>query len=143
MRKEIIFAVVLGVILGTIILYGSYIANKATSQSTITLDTQKVVETPPTITLTPTTTPLTITFPRDNYVSFTDQITITGTGPITSPIAIISENNEYIIDTDATGRFSTDITLVGGENDISLTTYNDNQIGTVKLTIIYTTADIK
>ena len=145
MRKEILFAILLGILLGSIILYGTYIANKATSN----LQPTAIVQTPDSGVSTPTipseNTPATlkITFPYNNYVSFSDKINITGIGPLNSPIAVITEKDENIVYTDNQGKFDLPVVLIGGENTITLSIPSLDTVETTTLSVIYTTADIK
>jgi hypothetical protein len=143
MRKEIIFAIILGLILGGIILYGLRLANQATKDLTL-------IQTTPTPESQPTDTEiapdnksiLTITSPLDNSVSSIDKITLTGSGPANTDLAIIAENYQEFIQTDNQGNFGQEIDLISGENEISVSLVNQNQLETQQITVIYTTAKI-
>ncbi len=140
MRKEIILAIVLGVLLGVVIIFGINLANQSSSNT----PTQPGNQTTPTTTVTPTPTPsLQVISPNNNSVSFEDTVTLVGKAKPESWVAIIWEENENIIQSDQTGNFSQEISLVGGENIIQLTATNgqDYQEST-NITIIYTTAAI-
>ena len=148
MRKEIIFAVVLGIILGGIILYGLRLANEATKDLTQSLSTPTPISengNPPSQ-ITPTPNPdntIIITSPQNNFVSNENKITITGSAPKNTNLTIISEKAETIIETDENGKFNQEITLVGGENEITISGVINNEIKSTTITIIYTTAEIK
>lgn len=145
MRKEIIFAIILGIALGGIILYGSYIANQAATNtradsSAPSAPVQYTNSTPSAdIRTNPT---FSLSFPTANYVTFTDTLKLTGSAPAGSTIAIISETGETFTEADQNGHFEADVTLISGENEITLTTQVRNQPETIKSTVIYTTADI-
>lgn len=141
MRKEVILAIIIGVILGGIVLYGLKIANQ-----TVVVQKTEEEPTPIAITITPTPTPTeTLTFdsPADHSVSFTSTITLVGhTTPQTS-VAITSESEDEIIESDNIGNFSTEITLIGGENIITATIpLQDGTVYTKSLTVIYTSTTI-
>jgi hypothetical protein len=141
MRKEIILAIVLGVILGVVIIFGINLANQSSSDT----PTQPGSQATPTTSLTPTPTPsLQIVAPNNNSVSFEDTVTLVGKAKPESWIAIIWEENENIIQSDQSGSFSQEISLIGGENIIQITATNgqDYQEST-NITIIYTTAEIQ
>lgn len=142
MRKEVILAIIIGIILGTIVLYGLKIANQ-------TVENQKteLTPTPTTVVLTPTVTPtnsLTIDTPTDHSVSFTPTITLTGhTKPLTA-VALSVETTDDIIQSDEQGNFTTEITLIGGENIITATIANqDGSVVTKKISVIYTSSAIE
>lgn len=141
MRKEIIFAIVLGLILGVVIIYGIQIANrsakelaKTTAATTPTQETQPII---------PVSQPLTITSPQDHSVSFADTITITGTTKPGSEIIIAASEDEIYANPDITGLFNAKVKLIGGENIITITSLSpDQKQETIELTVIYTTAKI-
>jgi hypothetical protein len=145
MRKEIIFAIVLGIVLGGIILYGLRLANEATKDLTKNLTTP----TPPLINqteLTPTPnkeTTIVISTPKNNSVANTNKITLTGTAPANTNLTLISEKAEDLIKTNEGGNFSQEIILISGENEISVSGIVNNELKTTQITIIYTTAEIK
>jgi len=145
MRKEIIFAIILGLILGGIILYGLRLANQATKDLNLTPQTTPTPEVQSTNSQTSPETKdtLTISYPQDNSVSSTEKITLTGSGPANANLAIIAENYQEFIQTDDQGNFSQEINLVGGENEISVSLVNQGKLETKQITIIYTTAKIE
>jgi len=139
MRKEIIFAIILGIILGGVIIYGIKFTNQATST---TGDIPEVTTTP-----TPPFPPassLKIISPQNHAVLFISEVTIQGTTLPNAHLAIIWEEDEAIIESDQLGNFSLPIELVGGENKITINAVNQDGLNQTKtLTVIYTTAEIK
>ena len=138
MRKEIILAIVLGVILGVVIVFGINLANQSANNTDLPNQT-----TSPTTQLTPTPTPtLQITSPLNNSVSFEETITLTGKTMQNAWVALIWEDDETIIKSDETGIFEQEINLVGGENIIKVTasdglSYQEE----TEIIVIYTTAE--
>lgn len=146
MRKEVIFAIILGIALGAIILYGSQIANQAAKDAALPQNpVESLIAATPTSTPSPTLTKnlLTITKPQNNFVSASSELDITGKAPAKTTLALISESDEQIIETDAEGNFASIVTLIGGENEITITGLIDNQPQSVSLTVIYSSAEIK
>jgi len=137
MRKEVIFALILGSMLGGVILYGINLANKSAS-----LNPQPITETtsPKTPQTTPPITPdLIIATPQNHAVVFESELTIKGSSKPGSTIVIVSDEDEKIIDTDDNGSFDTTVELLGGENNILVSSYlSSTPIASASLQIIYT-----
>ena len=142
MRKEVILAIIIGIILGGVVLYGLKIANQSASQFS---QKPEASVTPPTV-VTPIPTPidsLTIETPIDHFVSFETNITLKGhTQPMTN-IAFTSESNDDIVQSDAQGNFSIPVTLIGGENVLTVTAlFSDNTSTSQSIVVIYTSSTI-
>ncbi len=146
MRKEIVFAIVIGAILGTVILYGLKIAKEAT-QKAITTNLPKATEQTSslaTVTAAPTppTAKLTITYPQDQSVLFEKNIIVRGKAPANSDLTVIYEGSETIVTSDNKGNYETNISLVGGENEIRVTTIIGSTQEDQTVTVIYTTSTL-
>lgn len=142
MRKEVILAIIIGIILGAVVLYGLKIANQ-----TVESTKSENAAPSPTVAQTPTPTPvdfLTIDTPNDHAVVFTPTVTIKGHTKPDNAIAITSESTDDIIQSDTQGAFTTDLQLIGGENVITATIVlpNGNTLSKT-LTIIYTSTAIE
>lgn len=129
MRKEVILAVIIGVLLGGIILYGINLAN---SSSKINLDDQdpnkNTQETPSTVKT--SENQISIIFPQGNSVVTDSQLTLKGSAKPNSSVAIITESDDIITTSDSTGNFSSLINLISGENLITITAVDENQATT-------------
>ena len=140
MRKEVILAVIIGVLLGGVILYGINLANNSSSSN----DTESEIEGPSNKT-TPTPTKkadnqVSITTPQNNSVVTEAIVTLKGSAKPNSNIAIITENDDIITTSDTSGNFSSEINLINGENTVSVTAVDDKQATTsASITIIRTT----
>ncbi len=142
MRKEVVFAIIIGLILGLVILYGIQLANQSTKQaanSSLTpTPTETVSQTPA-----PGTNQLTITSPQNHAVVNTGSIKITGKTAPNSSVAISDTEDDALVTADKDGNFTVDLKLAGGSNTISLTSLKpDLTTDTAKITVIYTTAKI-
>lgn len=144
MRKEIIFAIVLGLILGGVIIYGAQLANQSSQRAN-----KEISPTPSeaiTDTETPSPTPsaaITITSPQDHSVISTSTTTVTGNAKPNSSIIVYDDSDQSIATADATGLFSTTLKLDGGQNVINVSSLSNNMVDSASITVIYTTAKIE
>jgi len=140
MRKEIIFAIIIGLLLGVMVTFGIYTANRALkkkSQPETTITTT---------TPTPSPTPLApeialkLTEPEDNRLLTIPEATVSGKTSEEAIVAILAENSEYFAQADEEGLFSEEITLIKGANNIKIvaTDMLGNQ-AEEELTLVYTT----
>jgi len=128
MKKEVALAVSLGFVLGLIITFGVWTANKSLKD----LAREKASPTPTpaqTSDLTPAPVPangfsLSISSPEDESISAVSSIVLTG---VTSPkavVAVMTETGQQIVVADTDGEFTAKITLEGGYNNISVTAHD-------------------
>lgn len=135
MRKEVILALIIGIIIGGVILYGLKIANQ--SATTEVSETENTI-TNPTVTPTPSQD-LIINTPENHTVTFEDQITINGKTLPNTNLAIITEDEDDLIQSDKQGLFSTTVDLTEGENKIIITAIiSDENQPSKELLVIYT-----
>jgi hypothetical protein len=141
MKKEIIIAIVIGFILGLIITFGVYTANKALKEQK-----KPAASLPPTEEATPEPTretTLEISEPENNIVVKEDEITVSGTTLPKTPVAIIAEEFQGFAYSDNDGVFSLDVPLVSGANEIRVVSVpKEGEKAETVLTIVYTTAEI-
>ena len=143
MRKEVILAIVGGVVLGLLVIGGLWWTNKTTTgenpivPSPTPLNTQAP-------TLTPALSlPLEIINPENESIIEEEEITLEGKTIPGSVVVVIYPEGENIVEADEEGNFETEITLVGGANEIKITTYDEEGNQAEKnLTLIYSTAKI-
>ena len=142
MRKEVVLAIIIGIILGAIILYGIKIADQSVTDNQATDSAQ----TKNNSTITPVPTPantVIITSPTDHFVSFTTPITLKGQTKPQTVVAITADSDENIVKSDDQGNFSSSINLIGGQNTITATSiFPDNSTSSASISIIYTTSQI-
>lgn len=146
MKKEILIAIAIGFILGLVITFGIWTANKSLQQNTKTQKTD-VSETQPIVTETLPTEegqiPLIISSPEDNSLVDQEKIEITGKTAAQATIVILYEEGEEVFQADEEGEFSQEITLVGGANEIKITAFDTegNEANKI-LNLVYSTAEI-
>jgi hypothetical protein len=146
MKKEILIAIIIGFILGLIITFGIWTANKSLQENNNTSLTQENENQPIVSETSPNNeekVSLTITSPENNSLLDQEDIEITGQ---TSPLAnlvILFEDGEEIIQADQQGEFKTEITLNGGANEITITAFDqDGNEASKVLNLVYSTAQI-
>lgn len=150
MRKEVSIAIIIGVILGGVILYGIKIASDATnslsSNPTPTptdsfKQENKIEPSPSSTTL---KSKLTITSHTTGQVLNEKDITIQGKTLANSNVSIIWESDENIIKSDNLGEFSQKITLIPGENIIQVDVLEENKnLISEQMKLYYTTKTIE
>jgi len=140
MRKEVLIAIIIGFGLGLVITFGIWTANKALKETAPTTTPTEEVE------VTPTPIPtleLVITSPENNTISEEEIIEISGQAVPKAIIAITYPEGEKLFEADEDGSFSTEISLVGGDNLIEISAFNEEgDEATKTLTVVYSTADI-
>lgn len=140
MRKEVLIAIIIGFGLGLIITFGIWTANKALRETapTVTVPTEEVEEPTPAPTL-----ELIVTSPEDNTISEEEMIEVSGQTIPNAIIAIIYPDGEKLLEADEDGSFSTEISLIGGDNEIKISAFNEEGDEVSKtLTVVFSTAEI-
>lgn len=147
MRKEVIFAIILGFALGLIITLGIWQANKAIKDQQVQKAGEEDVTTTPAKESLPNTQTLpfslTIVKPEDESLVSTDKTTVSGTTEPGAQVVVIGEKSEEILEADENGIFSTEIGLVSGTNEITVTAYSNNGDEVTKtILVVYSTSEI-
>jgi len=131
MRKEVLFAILAGAILGIIIAFGVWRAN-------ISLQ-KEVVE------ITPTPTPtsqsaklLTVAKPENYQVITSIPTSVTGISAVNSHVVISTDNDDFLIKTNNKGEFQKDIELNAGFNSLQFSLIGEN-IYSENISLIYST----
>ena len=141
MRKEVLIAIIIGFGLGLVITFGIWTANQALKKSATTEETPPAVEEP--VASPAPELSLLITSPEDNSISTEEKIEVSGQAVPKAIVVVLYQEGEKILEADETGNFSTEISLVGGENQITVSAYDEegNEISK-NLTVVYSTAEI-
>lgn len=138
MRKEVILAIILGVFLGGVIIFGISLANKSVTNTTTTPSPAQIS---PEQKLDVAT--LQLTYPEDNDVIFQDTVLLTGKTIANAWVAIIWPEGESIIQANQSGNWEQEIELIGGQNIIEITSTNGAEFQeSLQFSLIYTTANI-
>jgi hypothetical protein len=147
--KEPLLAIAIGFIIGLVITFGIWTANKSLKQvqnGAIPTPTIGSNATPEPASPTPAPsipTSFEITTPENESITNTSSITLEGTAIPGSTVAIFGGSTEQILITDSKGKFTTEVNLESGYNLFHLTATTQNGTSTTKtLTITYTTTKI-
>ncbi len=147
MKKELGIAIFIGILLGFGLSAFFWARNKdnmplnlAGSQPTPT-EAENQPTAVPTSTDASEEITLTVTQPENEIISDTEDLTIKGETQPNATVVVIWEEGEDILVADKDGKFETEIELVGGENEINISAYdNQGNKSAQTLTVTYSTA---
>lgn len=140
MKKEALFAIIIGVLLGLGITYGIYRFSNQNARSPVNSIEQATITPSPT----PSSEKLLITSPKDGSVLSDTNLRMSGTAESNEMIVIFVNNNEYFTKADDIGAFAQDLQLDNGGNRIEVTAINQsgNQ-KVVTLDVVVSTASLE
>ena len=118
MPKEVTFAILIGFILGLLITFGIYTANKAVKEQG--QQTKTEAETIPTPSPTVEQNLLTVSSPTDEELFTEPEVTVNGKTNPEAAVAILAEEDEWFTQADSDGFFNQEITLVAGVNRVEI-----------------------
>jgi len=140
MRKEVVIAIILGLVLGSILVYGIYTANKAAKD--VIQPTQQTQEQPENEQK--QNSILTVNSPEDGDILDTPTATISGQTSLDNALVIITETDQFTPNTDENGFFYLEVELIKGGNLIQVTAITPSgQRRDEYLNLVYTTSDNK
>lgn len=144
MKKEVFLAVSVGFVLGLLITFGIWTANRNLKVSPRPEITQILTSPSPEPSAAPSSPlALTLTSPEDELLTTSDSVIISGKTTPEAVLSIISESSEKIITADKTGTFSTDVDLEGGFNRLMITAFDaTGNSASQELLVTYTTSKI-
>lgn len=145
MKKEILIAIIIGFILGLVITFGIWTANKSLQESSQT-QTTGTNESQPIVTETSTAEgqiSLVISSPENNALVNQEKVEIVGQTAVQATVIILYEEGEEVFQADEKGEFTQEITLVGGANEIKITAFDEQGNEANKaLNLVYSSAEI-
>lgn len=143
MKKEVLISIIIGFVLGLIITFGIYFAQK-TSQFAFEKPQVTVIEegidfsSPDAL-----KKALSVISPIDQSIIKESKTTINGVTWPNSTILIVGEKGERVVASDNKGNFESEIFLDSGENNIEIRSFSENGLETSKIiTVVYSTAEI-
>lgn len=144
MKKEILIAIIIGFILGLVITFGIWTANKSLQESSQTQTTGNNESQPiVTETVEEGQISLVISSPENNALVNQEKIEIVGQTVAQATVIILYEEGEEVFQADEKGEFSQEITLVGGANEIKITVFDEEGNEANKaLNLVYSSAEI-
>lgn len=120
MRKEVLLAVAIGLILGLIITYGIYRAKVEIAEPPKTTTLENIASQPANLDI-ETDARLTILDPLNESVQTGSEVLVRGTTVPDAHIVILVGDASYITEATTDGEFSITVELVNGANVISIT----------------------
>lgn len=140
MRKEVILAITIGLLLGLIITFGIYTANQATSKTDSVSDNQ-LLPTPGTTNVTDSQALITLVSPLDGEIFKVAEATISGKVKPGTQLIILSESEDLVVTIDKDNSFNQTVKLASGANLIELIAINGTDRQDIKINLVYTTAN--
>ena len=154
MRKEVLVAILLGLGIGAVVTLGIFTARKALTTADGGVQKQDGPAKQATSNQQPATSPaitgeetekkhtVTLTSPNDGLVTATEKITLSGMTTAGATVTISGGETDIIVVSDENGQFSAEITLVGGDNEIKITSFGPKgETAETGLTVVYSTAE--
>jgi len=122
MRKEVLWAIIAGVLLGLVVAFGVWRIN-----STFTPKKHQPSSASPT----PTASDISefkvvLDKPENDDVVTTGTVTVTGVTKSGSWVTLSGESGDYTVQSDTSGAFSQDVDLIPGINQIKVTAFNSS-----------------
>lgn len=136
MKKEVLIAVIVGFSLGLIITFGVYRAQKSIKERSNNQNAtqESLLEDKN------TDIPLSLTQPEDGSITDKDTITIGGITKKNAIVSVISPEDHKITQADELGNFSVEFSLDGGENQIQIKSFSDDETTQEKsISVVYST----
>ena len=127
MKKEVLFAILVGFTIGLIITFGIYKAQQSYQNSQTSFQDQQSPENQETVDTQPLDLGLEITQPLHESVFTTSSITIRGITNPNSYVTAVSTDHQNFSQSSSSGTFNLDFQLEPGANLITVTSLNDLQ----------------
>ena len=142
-EKDVILAIIVGVVIGGLTAFMTLFLPKFLSKSPssqIETETANEEELIPTLSA---ESSLTLENPQNESIFSEDEITVSGKTRASALLVVISPVDEQAIEADDKGNFETEISLEEGDNEITVTVYNDDkQEETKSVTVYYSEEEI-
>ena len=123
MRKEVVIVILVGILIGAIVAYGIYTAQSALKQRE--LKSQEILPKDNQEKTSPSSHTLSINEPQDESIWDQEKINVNGTTTPKSVVTILTEENEYLLSADSEGYFSAEVSLTGGANTITVSSFDE------------------
>ncbi len=143
MKKEVLIAVVLGIIVGLVITFGMYTANTALQRKAQQTKDAVATPTPSNTTQETQRSSIIIYGPEDNMLTDKDKVQLSGSTFPNATIVIFVNDKEVVTSADAKGNFSAELALVGGSNVITtISTDASGKQDQDQRTVVFSTASL-
>lgn len=130
MRKEVLWAIVAGVLLGLIVAFGVWRINDSVKNTSSPQPSQssKTSPAPELLKQESPNTELKVVLdkPQDNYVVANNTVAVSGLTRPSAWVIVSGESKDYILQSDDSGSFTQEVDLVAGANQIKVTVFDNN-----------------
>lgn len=123
MRKEVVWAIIAGVILGLVVAFGVYRINSSVTKNKKVTTVEQTPEPSP---QTPQEFKVIIDKPVANDVVIENTVSVSGLTKSLSWVTFSGEDDDYTIQADTSGSFTQDVSLTPGINHIKVTAFDSN-----------------
>lgn len=137
MRKEVLVAIISGIVLGLLVAFGIWRANLTLSSKTpkpqnlnsTQEQSQEIAK-----------SSLVVTQPENLSVVSQEKVLVKGTAEPKSVVLILANDSQQTLEAKQDGNFETEIELSGGPNEILVKSFNDQGVeAEQKITVVYST----
>lgn len=146
MRKEVLAAIIVGFVLGLIITFGIWSASRALTDQKTKLPSDRPLSPTEVPSLSPAPLPsfsLSIVKPENESIVNSEKITLSGNTQPEAQVVVVWENGETLLQADESGSFDTEVSLVSGLNEITITAIaKDGKEAIKTITVVYSTEEI-
>ncbi|OGY07791.1 MAG: hypothetical protein A2782_01460 [Candidatus Blackburnbacteria bacterium RIFCSPHIGHO2_01_FULL_43_15b] len=141
MRKEALFAIFLGSVIGLAIAFGLMRANKALVPAKQVEATQSPTQNPSLQTEEKVAAgALLVVKPQNNAIVPTSKVSVEGSSTPNSTVVIATNGSEAVLQTSKNGEFTSQVELSGGPNQIKVISFDNNgNESSTSLTVVYST----
>jgi hypothetical protein len=140
MRKEVVFAIIAGLLFGLVIAFGVWRANLALNTNNEVATSQPAQEESEDSAQDQSQLGIAIAKPQNNQVITENPVAISGISKRGIYIVISTDQEDFILQTNQTGSFEQDVELNAGVNSITITAVDDDlSTVTEKLNLVYST----
>lgn len=144
MKKEVIVAIVSGLVLGLIVTLGIFTANRSLEQQKAKKQAQDQTNLPPSPPLENLQKSLQLTSHKNFDLINQSSLTLSGVAWPDAIIALMTENNELMTQADEEGDFSFNTNLIKGFNELTLVATDETgDTQTLNIVLTYSTSKIE
>jgi hypothetical protein len=143
MKKEVLIAVVLGIIVGLVITFGMYTANTALQRKAQQIKDASPTPTPTSELQNGQNSSIIVYGPEDNMLTDKDKVQLSGSTDPNAIVVIFVNDKETITTADGKGNFSAELSLVGGSNIITtIATDTNGKQNQDQRAVVFSTASL-
>lgn len=140
MKKEILIACFLGLLLGGVFVYGFYRSKAATEELALKRPITENRTVPSNQNTGGISASLQVNAPIDGQIFDSEIATISGTTIPNSTVVVYTKDADAFTKSDSLGYFTTELKLIAGQNDLTIHSLSKtDESDEVKLSVVFTT----